>query len=361
MVNRVVNGFLGLGIEPGGKVALMLPNCPAFLFAWFALKRIGAVCVQLNVALKGEGLAYQIDQADCVALVADDAYLDALDAIADRLPKLRHTVMIGTDGGAARLTRWPGVESLHFGELLARPERAPGVAVDFRALATIVYVRHDRLVEGRDDHSHHYWYEIWRRPGFCGKALNGYDVRLVDENDNEGPRGRVGEFVVRPERPHLGTTGYYRQPEATLELFRNLRIHTGDLATQDEDGYFYYVDRKKQALRRRGENISSFEVEAVISAHPGVAESCVVGVPSELGEDEVKAIIVLKPGHRVLEAELIGWCEPRLAYFAIPRYIAFRAHLPKTPSQRVEKYRLRDEGVTANCWDREQAGIVLAR
>jgi carnitine-CoA ligase len=490
-VNRVANGFLGLGIEPGGKVALMLPNCPAFLFAWFALNRIGAVCVPVNIALKGEGLAYQIDQADCVALVADDAYLDALDAIAERLPKLRHTVTVGTHGGAVRLTRWPGVESLHFDELLARPERAPGVAVDFRALATISYTSGTTGLSKGVMISHHYWYEIWsqavryaryteddvlytglpffhtsahgttgpailtgakavlverfsasrmlddcrrwnctsakyiggmvsilmkqepspedldnplrlmvgaaapkhlwhafearfntrllelygmtecsgclvnpmedRRPGSCGKALNGYDVRLVDENDNEVPRGQVGEFVVRPERPHLGTTGYYRQPEATLELFRNLWIHTGDLATQDEDGYFYYVDRKKQALRRRGENISSFEVEAVISAHPGVAESCVVGVPSELGEDDVKAVIVLKPGQRVSEAELIGWCEPRLAYFAIPRYVAFRAHLPKTPSQRVEKYRLRDEGVTADCWDREQAGIVLAR
>jgi crotonobetaine/carnitine-CoA ligase len=87
----------------------------------------------------------------------------------------------------------------------------------------------------------------------------------------------------------------------------------------------------------------------------------VVGVPSELGEDEVKAVIVLKPGHQVSEAELVAWCEPRLAYFAIPRYIAFRGHLPKTPSDRVEKYRLRDEGVTADCWDREQAGLVLKR
>ncbi len=138
-------------------------------------------------------------------------------------------------------------------------------------------------------------------------------------------------------------------------------MHTGDLGRMDKDGYFYFVDRKKQALRRRGENISSFEVEAVINAHPAVLESCVVGVPSDVGEEEVKAVVVLKPGQTVAEAELIAFCEPRLAYFAIPRYIAFRTELPKTPSERVEKYKLKVEGITPDCWDREASGIKLKR
>ena len=129
----------------------------------------------------------------------------------------------------------------------------------------------------------------------------------------------------------------------------------------DADGYFYFVDRKKQALRRRGENISSFEVEAVINAHPSVLESCVVGVPSDVGEEDVKVVVVKLDGEQVTEAELIDWCEPRIAYFAIPRYIAFRSELPKTASERVEKYKLKAEGVTNDCWDREAAGIVLKR
>ena len=159
----------------------------------------------------------------------------------------------------------------------------------------------------------------------------------------------------------VGSTGYYNNPEATLELFKNNWIHTGDLGRMDEDGYFYFVDRKKQALRRRGENISSFEVESVISSHPSVLESAVVGVPSDVGEEEVKAVVVLKDGHSVTEEELVRWCEPRMAYFAIPRYIAIRAEMPKTPSERVEKFKLKNEGITDDCWDREAAGIKLQR
>jgi crotonobetaine/carnitine-CoA ligase len=138
-------------------------------------------------------------------------------------------------------------------------------------------------------------------------------------------------------------------------------MHTGDLGKMDEDGFFYFVDRKKQALRRRGENISSFEVEAVINANPAVLESCVVGVPSDVGEEDVKTVVVLRPGQTLTPEALIEWCEPRLAYFAIPRYVAFRDSLPKTPSERVEKYKLKAEGVTADCWDREAAGIKLKR
>ena len=160
---------------------------------------------------------------------------------------------------------------------------------------------------------------------------------------------------------HVGTSGYYKMPEKTLELFENLWMNTGDLGRMDEDGFFFFVDRKKQALRRRGENISSFEVEAGINSHPAVLESCVVGVPSDVGEEDVKAVVVCKPGMSLSEEELVHWCEPRLAYFAIPRYIAFRDSLPKTPSERVEKYKLKNEGVTEDCWDRDEAGIVLKR
>ncbi|RMF94816.1 MAG: ATP-dependent acyl-CoA ligase, partial [Gammaproteobacteria bacterium] len=199
------------------------------------------------------------------------------------------------------------------------------------------------------------------RAGSCGKPITGWEVRIVDDDDNECEPGRLGEFICRSNRMWVGTTGYYKKPEATLELWQNMWIHTGDLGRMDEDGYFYFVDRKKQAIRRRGENISSFEVESVISSHEAVLESCVVGVPSEVGEEEVKAVVVLKPGMSVTEEELIRWCEPRLAYFAIPRYIAIRDSLPKTPSERVEKFKLKEEGITPDCWDREAAGIELKR
>ena len=194
-----------------------------------------------------------------------------------------------------------------------------------------------------------------RRPGSCGKAISGYRVKIVDSNDQELPPGTIGEIITRPERPFVGTSGYYKMPEATLELTQNLWYHTGDLGYMDEDGYFYFSDRKKQAIRRRGENISSFEVEAALNGHDAVLESCVVGVPSELGEEEVKAVIVTKPGYSVSAEELIDWCKSRVAYFAIPRYIAFRDSLPKTPSERVEKYKIKNEGISEDCWDREKA------
>jgi crotonobetaine/carnitine-CoA ligase len=199
------------------------------------------------------------------------------------------------------------------------------------------------------------------RAGACGKEITGWDVRIVDDDDNECEPGKLGEFIARSNKMFVGTTGYYNKPEATLELFDNGWIHTGDLGRMDEDRYFYFVDRKKQAIRRRGENISSFEVESVISAHEAVLESAVVGVPSDVGEEEVKAVVVLKEGQEVSEEDLIRWCEPRMAYFAIPRYIAIRSELPKTPSERVEKFKLKEESITEDCWDREEAGIELQR
>ncbi len=193
-----------------------------------------------------------------------------------------------------------------------------------------------------------------RKLGACGKPSPGWDVRLVDEDDRPVPLGAIGEIVARPLKAGLGTSGYYNDPTATAELFRDGWIHTGDLGRQDEEGYFFFVDRRKQALRRRGENISSFEVESVINGHPAVLESAVVGVPSDLGEEEVKAVVRLRPGSVMPPQALIDWCETRLPYFALPRYVCFRDTLPRTPSERIEKYRLKAEGVTADCWDREK-------
>jgi carnitine-CoA ligase len=153
--------------------------------------------------------------------------------------------------------------------------------------------------------------------------------------------------------------GYYRNAQATIEKYRNLWFHTGDLARVDEEDYFYFVDRKDDYLRRRGENISSYEVEAAIARHPDVLEAAVVGVASELLEDEVKAVVAVRPGSRLQPEELVRFCIDVLPYFAVPRYIELVDDLPRTPSGKVQKHRLRTAG-TSESWDREKAGIVLS-
>jgi crotonobetaine/carnitine-CoA ligase len=491
-INQAANGFLELGVKHGDKVAIMLPNNPEFLYVWFGLNKIGACEVPVNVALKGQGLAYQMVQSDCVALVADLQYLDRLEGIAGDLEAITHIVYTDSAATGSDLPSWPGFEHLNYADFSDRSQDSPGVAVHYSDLASILYTSGTTGVSKGVMFSHHYWYDIWAesvkysryteddvlytglpffhgnaqgitvgpailadakavivdrfsasrlwddcrrwecteanyiggiipillkqeeqendgdnpvrlmvgaaapqdewhafqerfntkilevygmtecycclvspydepRAGACGKTITGWDVRIVDDDDSECDPGSLGEFIARSNKMFVGTTGYYNKPEATLELFENGWIHTGDLGRMDEDGYFFFVDRKKQAIRRRGENISSFEVEAVISSHDAVLESAVVGVPADVGEEEVKAVVVLKEGHSATEEELIRWCEPRMAYFAIPRYIAIRDDMPKTPSERVEKFKLKKEGITDDCWDREAEGIVLER
>ena len=491
-INQAANGFLELGVKHGDKVALMLPNNPEFLYVWFGLNKIGACEVPVNVALKGQGLSYQMVQSDCVALVADLQYLDRLEGVAGDLEAIRHIVYTDSAVTGSPLPSWPGFEHLSYAEFSDRSQDSPGVAVHYSDLASILYTSGTTGVSKGVMFSHHYWYDIWSesvnysrytdddvlytglpffhgnaqgitigpailadakaviverfsasrlwddcrrwncteanyiggiipillkqtprdddgdnpvrlmvgaaapadewhafqerfntkllevygmtecycclvspydepRAGSCGKAITGWDVRIIDDDYNECQPGSLGEFIARSNKNFVGTTGYYNKPEATLDLFDNGWVHTGDLGRMDEDRYFFFVDRKKQAIRRRGENISSFEVESVVSSHEAVLESCVVGVPSDVGEEEVKAVVVLKEGQEVSEEELIRWCEPRMAYFAIPRYIAIRSELPKTPSERVEKFKLKKEGITEDCWDREEAGIELQR
>jgi crotonobetaine/carnitine-CoA ligase len=201
-----------------------------------------------------------------------------------------------------------------------------------------------------------------RRRGSCGKVLDEFfEVKLFDDGDNEVATGEIGEIVVRPKMPYIMMTEYFNMPDKTLETYRNLWFHTGDYAKKDADEFFYFVDRKKDAIRRRGENISSFEVEKVINTHPSVLESAVFAVPSELGEDEVMTAVVLKPEKEVSPVELIEFCNDRMAHFAVPRYVDFVAELPKTPTNRIEKYRMRQVGITESTWDREKAGVKIRK
>ncbi|MBO6633473.1 AMP-binding protein [Parvibaculum sp.] len=197
--------------------------------------------------------------------------------------------------------------------------------------------------------------------GSCGTVRPHVDVRLVDENDCEVPTGTVGEMIVRTDRPWAMMHGYHKNPEATARAWRNGWFHTGDAFRRDEAGNFFFVDRIKDAIRRRGENISSFEVEAEIVAYPDVQEAAAIGVPSDLGEDEVMAVVAPVAGRGIDPAALTAFLAERLPYFMVPRYIRIVAELPKTPTAKVQKADLRREGVTADTWDRETANITFKR
>lgn len=195
-----------------------------------------------------------------------------------------------------------------------------------------------------------------RPAGAAGLAADEwFDVRLVDpETDEEVPVGEIGELVVRPRVPWIVSMGYFNMPDKTAEAWRNLWFHTGDALRQDEEGWFYFVDRFKDALRRRGENISSYEVETALLSHPSVVEAAVIAVPAEAeaGEDEVMAYLITR--EPTTPESVLEWCERRIPAFAIPRYLRFVDELPKTPSQRVQKAELRKLGVTPDTHDRQQ-------
>lgn len=198
-------------------------------------------------------------------------------------------------------------------------------------------------------------------PGSSGKRIPDFDVRIVDEQDNEAPTNTPGEIVVRPLRPDIMFQGYWRRPEDTHKLMRNMWFHTGDVGKFDDDGFFYFVDRKKDYLRRRGENISSFEMEAAFAVHPALSEVAVHAVPSDKGEDDVKVTAVLHEGAELNAEDLFRWAADAVPYYALPRYIEFRSSLPKNPQGRVLKYLLRDEGKTANTWDLDDTDIKVAK
>ena len=200
------------------------------------------------------------------------------------------------------------------------------------------------------------------RPNAAGVVNDEYfDVRIFDDDDHELPTGTEGEIVLRPKRPHVMFEGYWGRPEATVETSRNWWYHTGDIGRLDEDRYLYFVDRKADYLRRRGENISSFEVERVLMGHGQLADVAVHAVPSPMTEDDLKVTATLKEGATLTEEELFRWCIDELPYFALPRYIEFRAELPRSPVGRVLKRELRDEPLGAAVFDAEASGITYDR
>jgi len=191
-----------------------------------------------------------------------------------------------------------------------------------------------------------------------------FDVRLADpETGEDVPEGQIGELLVRNKAPGIMCSEYLGLPEKTVETWRDLWFHTGDALRRDADGWYYFVDRVKDALRRRGENISSFEVESVVRTFPAVVECAVIGVKADeqAGEDEVKACVLLEEGETLDFAALIAWCDQNMPSFMVPRYVEVFKELPKTPSEKIKKKDLREMGVTPDTWDRQEAGVLLTK
>ncbi len=208
----------------------------------------------------------------------------------------------------------------------------------------------------------------WLPPGVEPRAgsagvLNteSFDVRIFDDDDAELPVGSQGEIVIRPRKPLVMFSGYWRNPGATVRDSRNQWWHTGDIGRIDPDGYLYFVDRKADYLRRRGENVATWEVEQTFHEHPEVSDVAVCGVPSPAGEDDIKATIVRAPGSTITEEQLWRWSVDNLPRFAVPRYVEFRDDLPRSETGRITKAPLRAEGVTARTWDHEAAGLAVPR
>ena len=501
--NRIANGLIARGVEPGESVSVMLPNCEEFLPVWYGILKAGAVMSSINIAYKGDFLTHTINLVEARKLVISDIYLDRLDLVKDQIPLIDHVVVMKT--GAQEGPDPTGWRFETLTELMDSPDSEPdgityswtddarimftsgttgrskGVikqnAADYfsaRGLLEVVSATAGKPVESLSEdtffsclplfHSNaqvlsgypalvaggrvayverfsssRFWqqivdaeatvfnsigavsYFIWNIPesdldrahkvhtcfaapapkdiynefqerfgvkfiegygltetgmatymdptrpavaGSMGKANPGYEVTIVEPGtDRPLPPDTPGEIVVDMKIPNIVMRAYYGMPEKTAEDFRNLKLHTGDLGRMDQDGYFYFMDRVKDYIRRRGENVSSMEVERQASDHPNIKEAAAIGVKAGEGassEDEIM-IVCIPEGDAPDPAEYTHWMAERMPYFMVPRYIRFVQTLPKTPTERVQKVKLRDEGITADTFDREAAGITVKR
>ena len=502
-VSQAAGMFQSLGINPGDRVGVFLPNCPEFLYSWFGLSTIGAIAVPINTAYKRDETAYILNNAEIALLVAHTTLLDTADAAADLSPSVQTRLSVSTP--ASLETPPPGGDNtpagwVDFSRLLERStplqgENLPAVSpTDISMLQYTsgttgnpkgVQVTHQMYVAAGQGFAHwtqatpddrfftclpyfhanaqyystmgalaagatlvvaerfsasRFWDQVraadatvvnfigmmmpvlskqpespddrdnnvrlfYGSPAFDPEFLENFqerfgtdiivgfgmtetcygaierigdrrrsnssglprqhpdprftnEVRIADDNGQPVPANSVGEITLRNPATMLG---YWRNPEQTAEALRDGWLFTGDLGWLDEDGFLYFVDRKKDVIRRRGENISSQEVEDVIKSHPSVLDCAVIAVPSELGEDEVKAYILPRPGFTAEPQDVVLWCADRLAYFKVPRYIEVRDEFPRTPSLRVRKDVLRQEkdDLIAGCFDREAAGLRI--
>ncbi len=499
---RTAGMFREIGIGPGDRVCLFLPNCPEFHYCWFGLSLLGAISVPVNTAYKRDETAFILNDAGAKAVVTHPTLLAVAEAAANLTPsvkrKLLATTPVGTDGLSMPVPAESGAEWVNFdyalgqaGELVATPDVSP------QDISMLVYtsgttgnpkgvqVTHLMYVAAGQGFAHwtraterdrfftclpffhanaqyystmgalaagatlivaerfsasRFWEQVraadatvvnfigmmmpvlskqppaesdpthrvrlfYGSPAFSPRFLQDFQerfgtdiivgfgmtetcygtierigwrrrpnssglprihpdarfvnqIRIVDDGGNPAGPGEVGEITIR--NPAV-MPGYWRNEEQTRLALRDGWLHTGDLGWQDSEGYLYFVDRKKDVIRRRGENISSQEVEDLIKRHSAVLDCAVIAVPSELGEDEVKAYITPRQPARIVPEEIVYWCAENLADFKVPRYIEVREELPRTPSLRVRKDLLRQEreNLVEDCFDREASGIRL--
>ncbi|MDP5276749.1 ATP-dependent acyl-CoA ligase [Chengkuizengella axinellae] len=475
---KVANHLRNLGIEKGEHVALMLNNCPEFIWIWFGLAKLGAVMVPINVNIKGNSLQYILQHSDSKLIITNKEYLQIINAaLLTNNPyhsvdlerfmsaamqeeafeknvssiKLTDPMAILYTSGTTGLPKGvvlPHYSYIHTGSLFVEDMmnitkddilftclplfhiNAQQLSVMGALVAGIPLVLSERFsarqfwnevyeskatifnyigsmltilykqpqTQFEKIHSvdrafgaatpKEIWTEIENRYGFkviegygltetgtialcnppdevkvgtIGKAVRHVNVKIFDENNKELPPNSDGEIVVKEKMDHTIFQSYLKMPEKTSEAMEGAWFHTGDRGFMDEDGYFYFKDRLKDCIRYRGENISSYEIEKVVNQFPDVFESAAIGVPSEFGEEDVKVVLQLQPDIQSIDYErFIRYCEQEMAYFMIPRYIEIKESLPKTATQRTQKYKLKQEGI-GNSWDREKSGIKLKR
>ncbi len=470
-VLRVARGYRDAGLRAGERVAVMLPNCPEFLYAHFGAMCAGLSPVPVNTAQRGETLAFLLRDSGARGIVIDAPLRPqyesgglieivrgtppaqsgaialsevlagpAVEPPADEAEGSTFGVLYtsGTTGPpkgvvptrtdiAPLLAMWQAMEvrpqetiytclplfhgnplaisvlgAMFLDAAIAVSERFSASrfwdecrefeAVEFNhvgALIPILLKQPERpddldnrvrvcLSAGCPPHSWEpfqdrfgvkiveqfsmvdapgYLINLEGRVGSMGKPVAGCEAAILDDASFEMGPGLVGELGLRAAE---GRTHYYlNQPEATDEAFRHGWFHTGDRAWRDEDGFFYYAGRKKESMRRRGENVSAWEVENVVNQFPGILESAAHAVPSELGEDEIKIVVVPRDGATLDPAALLDFCATRMARYAVPRYVELRREIPKTPTERPRYAELKAEGVTERTWDREAAGYRL--
>ncbi len=472
MAQRAANGLLELGVEPGDRVALMMPNRPEFVWMHFGVLFIGAHSVPVNVSQRGATLEHILADSDATTIIFHNDLREIVLAVAERLPSRPRLVVVdGQAGGAVSAdvehllsapdneprvdlseatggvglmytsgttgppkgvvatgydltpihkllqasgiqpgeTMYTGLPLFHGNALLvsmlgsimldAKLALAPkftasGIwrdcrrydAVEFNALGGMISILL-KQPPSPDDRNHPVrtvvsagcppdrwrefedrfgvriveWYGMVDSPGILLNAdghvgsmgrsgVAGVDFIVADDHDKPLGPGRVGELLFRHPQGQL--TRYHKLPEATSAAYRGGWFHSGDLAEYDVDGYFYYRGRKKESMRRLGENISAWEIETVLNGHPGVLESAAHPIVSPLGEDEVKVCVVAQPSAELLHEDIIDFCSGRMAEYAVPRYVEIVESLPKTPTERVQYGVLRERGVTAATWDR---------
>lgn len=497
ITNCYANGFAAHGIRHGDHVAVMLPNCPEFLWVIWGLGKIGAVAVPLNTAVKGELLRYFLDQSDASCVVVDDEWVNRVAALSPSLTKVRSYVYRGDRAATECGLSTPGAVVRQLNEIVSSDATRPPVE----------HVRHDdtHLIMytsgttgpskgvmcphsqghavgsmlakdfgyGPDDvlytclplfHGNAIWYScyaalwadaalavsprfsasrfwdeirstgatqfntlgamtniIWKLPpgpneretslrqcmavpvpkeiyhefqqrygvtltsvyamtesfamtrftpddppvkaGSAGSTLGACELRIVDDDQCELPTGEVGEVWMRPLIPGAMMKGYYKMPVETAREFVDGWFRTGDRARLDVDGYLFFVDRKKEAIRRRGENISAYEVELLLSRHPSILEVAAIPVSSEMSEDDVMVYVVCKAGESLTHAEVVHFAAEQMSYFMVPRFVDFIDELPKTASEKIEKYKLKQDALARRdqLWDREREGIEVRR